>query len=59
MAAGRRVVAHLLKQVKTYSPFCGGDSQILLVPHEGPAKFATARQISKDERESHRVQARE
>ena len=51
MAAGRRVVAHLLKQVKTYSPFCGGDSQILLVPHEGPAKFATARQIRKDERD--------
>ena len=38
-----------------YSPYCGGESQILLVPHEGPAKFATARQISKDERESHRA----
>ncbi len=51
MATGRRVVAHLLKQVKTYSTFCGGDSHILLVPHEGPATFATARQIRKDERD--------
>ena len=49
MRDGRRVAAHLLQQVKTYSPDCGGESTILLVPHQGETTFVEPRHIFEDE----------
>ena len=49
LADGQRAMAYLLKQVKQYSPYCGGDSTILRVPHEGEPRFVEPHQIVKDE----------
>ena len=51
MRDGRRVAAHLLQQVKTYSPDCSGESTILLVPHQGETTFVEPRHILEDEQE--------
>ena len=51
MRDGRRLAAHLLQQVKTYSPDCGGESTILLVPHQGETTFIEPRHILEDEQE--------
>jgi hypothetical protein len=45
----RRVAAYMLDQVKTYSPWCGGDSDILTIPTVGDPVFATDVEIRSDE----------
>jgi hypothetical protein len=47
--AARRVSAYLLKQVKFYSPWCGGDSTIMTIPTNGRPFVMTKKEVREAE----------
>lgn len=49
VSGARRVAAYLLDQVKTYSPWCGGESHILTIPNAGPPVWASDVEIHRHE----------
>ena len=49
MQMGRRIAAHLLKHVKRYSLWCGGDSTIMSIPINGQPSFMTKKEVRRAE----------